>query len=114
VQNLIPEDHEARINFCTWLLQQHDADPNFVNNILFTDESLFSREGTFNYHNYHIWAEENPHAKHVRRFQHRFTINLWAGTLGDSIQFKRTTLHEFPRTKFAGIVGRCTTTTFFE
>jgi hypothetical protein len=85
VQNLIPEDHEARVNFCTWLLQQHDADPNFVNNILFTDESLFSREGTFNCHNYHIWAEENPHAKHVGRFQHRFTINLWAGILGDSI-----------------------------
>jgi hypothetical protein len=72
----MPEDYGAPVNFCTWLLEQHDADPNFVNNILFTHESLFSREGTINNcRNYHIWAEENPHAKHVGRFQHRF-INL--------------------------------------
>jgi hypothetical protein len=28
---------------------------------------------------------ENPHAIHVNAFQHRFSINLWAGILGDSL-----------------------------
>jgi hypothetical protein len=41
----------------------------------------------------------------VGRFQHRFIINLCAGICAP----KRTTLCEFPRTRFAGIVGRCTT-----
>ncbi|RZC40113.1 DDE 3 domain containing protein, partial [Asbolus verrucosus] len=51
--------------------------------ILFTDESYFSRGGTFNAHNYHIWAEENPHAITVRSFQRRFSVNLWGGILGN-------------------------------
>jgi hypothetical protein len=35
--------------------------------------------------NYHVWADENPHAIHVNAFQHRFSINLWPGILGDSL-----------------------------
>jgi hypothetical protein len=40
--------------------------------ILFTDEWFFSRNGTFNIHNYHVWADENPRVIHVNAFQHRF------------------------------------------
>jgi hypothetical protein len=86
VQNLLPEDLPLRVQFCEWLLQQHEANPNFVKSILFTDECFFSRNGTFNIHNYHVWVDENPHhAIHVNAFQHRFSINLWAGILGDSL-----------------------------
>jgi AraC-like DNA-binding protein len=84
LQNLLPEDLPLRVQFCEWLLQQHEANPNFVKSILFTDECFFSRNGTFNIHNYHVWADENPHAIHVNAFQHRFSINLWARILGDS------------------------------
>jgi hypothetical protein len=52
VQNLLPEDLPLRVQFCEWLLQQHEANPNFVKSILFTDECFFSRNGTFNIHNY--------------------------------------------------------------
>jgi hypothetical protein len=76
VQNLLPEDLPPRVQFCEWLLQQHEANPNFVKSILFTDECFFSRNGTFNIH---------PHAIHVNAFQHWFSINLWAGILGDSL-----------------------------
>jgi hypothetical protein len=79
VQNLLSEDLPLRVQFCEWLLQ-HEANPNFVKSILFTDECFFSRNGTFNIHNYHVWADENPHV-----FQHRFSINPWAGILGDSL-----------------------------
>jgi hypothetical protein len=37
VQNLLPEDLPLRLQFCEWLLQQHEAIPNFVKCILFTD-----------------------------------------------------------------------------
>jgi hypothetical protein len=84
VQNLLPEDLPLRVQFCECLLQQHEANPNFVKSISFTDECFFSRNGTFNIHNYHVWADENPHAIHVA-FQHWFSINLWAGILGDSL-----------------------------
>jgi hypothetical protein len=86
VQNLLPEDLPLRVQFCECLLQQHEANPNFLKSILFTDEYFFSRNGTFNIHNYHVWVDENPHhAIHVNAFQHRFIINLWAGILGDSL-----------------------------
>jgi len=54
------EDAEHRIEFCRWLLRQHNKDDRFCTRILFTDESLFTREGIFNVHNVHYWAEENP------------------------------------------------------
>jgi hypothetical protein len=69
IQNLLPEDLPFRVQFCE----------------LFTDECFFSRNGTYNIHNYHVWAEENPDAIHINAFQHRFSINLWAGILGDSL-----------------------------
>jgi hypothetical protein len=85
VQNLLPEDLPLRVQFCEWLLQQHEANPNFVKSILFTGECFFSRNGTFSIHNYHVWADENSHTIHVNAFQHRFSIKLWTGILGDSL-----------------------------
>ncbi|EFN68585.1 hypothetical protein EAG_00194, partial [Camponotus floridanus] len=49
------------------------------------DESIFTRDGTFNTHNYHFWGNENPHQFRVRSFQHRFSINLWAGIHNNTI-----------------------------
>ncbi len=31
----------------------------------------------------HVWATENPRAMRESSFQHRFTINVWAGVVGD-------------------------------
>jgi hypothetical protein len=39
-----------------YLINQNDADPHFLSRILFSDESLFCREGCSNYPNLHIWA----------------------------------------------------------
>jgi hypothetical protein len=41
--------------------------------------------GCSNYHNLHIWAEENPRELFPRGFQHRFSVNLWTGLLGDRL-----------------------------
>jgi hypothetical protein len=85
VQHLQPQDYPARVEFCQWLLRQHADNPNFLDRVIFTDESCFTRNGVFNSRNYHVWAGENPNATRPRAFQHRFSINLWAGILGDRI-----------------------------
>ena len=81
----MPLDYHNRVNFCTWILERHREDPDFVENILFTDESLFTREGTFNTHNLHFYGEENPHLYKIRSYQHKFSINLWAGIYKNSV-----------------------------
>jgi hypothetical protein len=73
VQHLLPEDYPIRREFCLWLINQNDAHPHFLSRILFFDESLF------------CWAEENPRELFPRGFQHRFSVNLWTGLLGDRL-----------------------------
>lgn len=87
VQALLPEDYPRRVEFCQTLVEKCENDNNFVKNILFTDEAKFSRAGIVNLHNTHIWADENPHAIVRFRHQHEFSLNVWAGILGDHLVF---------------------------
>ncbi|GFV03492.1 uncharacterized protein TNCV_5060331 [Trichonephila clavipes] len=57
----------------------------FPDEVLFSDEASFTREGIFNTHNDHIWAVENPHAIRRRAAQIRFSVNVWAGIMGDHL-----------------------------
>jgi Transposase. len=84
VQALNPiNDHQARLVFCRWFLRHDAEDPRFLANILFTDEAGFTRNGVFNFHNTHIWADENPHALIESGHQARFSLNIWMGIVGD-------------------------------
>lgn len=85
VQALKVEDLPRRVRFCQWLLQKNDQDPQFVENLLSTDEATFTRDGIFNSHNTHVWSDENPHAIHEGHFQERFKVNVWAGMVGDQL-----------------------------
>lgn len=82
VQALQPGDPARRQVFCRWLLHKAEEQPNFVNNLLTTDEAGFTRDGVFNMHNTHVWADENPHAIWEHRFQRKFHVNVWAGLVG--------------------------------
>lgn len=64
VHGLLPEDYPRRMVFCRWLLRQHAVNPAFIENILWTDEATFTRNGMFNMHNIHHWADENPRVFH--------------------------------------------------
>lgn len=81
VQELIEPDYQKRINFCQWLVQNESLLPN----VLWTDESQFTKEGVFNFHNSHQWAHANPHATRQNKTQFKFHVNLWAGILGNTI-----------------------------
>ncbi|RLU25237.1 hypothetical protein DMN91_003330, partial [Ooceraea biroi] len=64
VQDLAPGDPPQRLHYCQWLNACIGENTNFLSFVCSTDEKGFSREGTFNPHNAHYWAEENPHVIH--------------------------------------------------
>lgn len=81
VQELLPIDFESRLNFAQTIQERRAADPFFHMNILFTDESCFTRRGITNFHNQHVYAEENPHTVTERHFQREFKLNVWMGII---------------------------------
>lgn len=81
VQHLHDGDYALRTEFCEWIRQNRELHRY----ILFSDEAQFTRDGINNCHNEHRWSEENPHATFERNFQHRFSINVWCGMLGDQL-----------------------------
>lgn len=85
VQELRPDDPPRRLEFCNWIVAAARENERFLGKILSSDEKGFSREGTFNIHNNHYWAEENPHQCHIRGYQQKFSINVWAGILGNCL-----------------------------
>ncbi|KAJ4427786.1 hypothetical protein ANN_25439 [Periplaneta americana] len=86
VQALSPADYPARVSrFCQWFLEQCGVNPNFPALVLFTDEAQFTRDGITNIHNQHVWAYENPRATVPSHHQVRFSLNMWAGIIGDRL-----------------------------
>lgn len=82
VQSLTPDDFQPRRVFCQWMIQRN---VDFTRKILFTDEASFTREGLFNPHNFHQWDDENPKAIVESKHQQRFSLNVWAGIIGDTL-----------------------------
>jgi hypothetical protein len=64
-------------------LQQCALNPFFVSSVLFTVEANFTRIGIMNFHNNHLWAEENPHVIVQSRHQQQFSIIVWRGVVDD-------------------------------
>jgi len=85
VQHLREEDYPRRKRFCEDFLRRVDEDPEFPSRVIFSDESLFTREGIFNSHNMHVWNDENPRTTRTRNYQIRWKINVWAGIMGTKI-----------------------------
>lgn len=71
-------DDARRLQFCHEIRHRIHQDPDFMNKIIFTDESTFGQDEYFNMHNNHYYAEENPHETVVQNHLVRFKINLWA------------------------------------
>lgn len=67
------------------MVEKWRENPNFLNEVLWSDESAFKRDGYINLHNVHSWQLENPHEKREDRSQYQFKINLWSGILNGQI-----------------------------
>lgn len=85
VQKVVAADYQKRMDFYAWLIENSDRDRLFLSKILWTDESQFTKDGCFNYHNEHRWSRENPRATRIASSQHRFSVNVWAGIVGNQI-----------------------------
>lgn len=85
VQELLHLDFDLRLRFCQFINDQMADNVNFNRNILFTDEACFTKRGVTNFHNEHVYAEENPHAIKVNHYQHEFKINVWAGIIDNFV-----------------------------
>jgi hypothetical protein len=79
VHALSPQDFPPWITFCQWFLQHCSTNPNCPASVLFT------RDGTQNFHNQHVWADTNPNATLQSSHQQRFSVNIWAGIVGDHL-----------------------------
>jgi hypothetical protein len=85
VQGLMPHDYHHRLQYCEWLLREHERDPGFLEHILWSDEAAFTREGVFNSHNSHLWAQHNPHVTLEWGRQVSWSITVWAGIIGSCV-----------------------------
>jgi hypothetical protein len=74
VQGLMPHDYHHHLQYCEWLLREHEHVPGFLKHILWLDEATFTCEGVFNSHNSHLWAQHNPHVTHESGHQIRWSI----------------------------------------
>ena len=57
VQTMRPEDFVQRVKFCRWFLHRCVNKADIPLQILFTDETKFTREGVINFRNSHVWTD---------------------------------------------------------
>ncbi|GFX76820.1 uncharacterized protein TNCV_1952611 [Trichonephila clavipes] len=62
VQELLPHDFETRHLFSLQFLARLEIDPEWLWNILWTDEAHFHLDGSVNTHNCRILESDNPHS----------------------------------------------------
>lgn len=85
VQELDANDFQRRLHFCLWANDKLLENPLFFDNVLFSDEATFHKNGYVNLHNFHYYATENPNFIRPLDHQHRWSLNVWAGILGNQI-----------------------------
>jgi hypothetical protein len=95
-QGLVADDLPAQENFCQCFVPQ-SAEHFFVSSVLFADEARFGIDSIINIHNQHQWAEENHQNHHGVihcRHQQQFSINVWAGIVGECLVGPHVSLHQ--------------------
>lgn len=84
-QELLADDPDRRMEFCQTVMEMINDTPEFLNNILFTDEATFCFNGEVNRHNSRYWSRENPHWMREIHTQRQQKVNVWAGIIGDRL-----------------------------
>lgn len=82
IHELNEDDPDRRLQFCEELMLRCDENPNFLNNILFSDEATFCLNGTVHRHNCRYWSRENRHWTQESHSQRRGKLNVWIGIIG--------------------------------
>lgn len=85
VQELNEDDPDRRVEFCEFMMTRIDEDPNFLYNIVFSDEATFQLNGEVNRHNCRYWSDTNPFWMLESHTQYPQKVNVWAGILNDTL-----------------------------
>lgn len=81
-QELKPDDHRMRREFADWALEMLDGDPDFGQNIIFSDEAHFWLSGYVNKQNCRYWSDQQPQIfEEAQMHPQRLTVwcGLWHG-----------------------------------
>ena len=84
LQALQPNDFKLRHEFAIEMLDRIEQNPNYLANVVFSDEATFHTCGKVNRHNVRIWGSEAPHSfrEHVRDSR---KVNVWCALMKDMI-----------------------------
>lgn len=85
VQKLTARQKEERLRFCRYMMEEIERNPNFLNSILWTDESNFSTSRGCHRRNTHHWSDANPFNIQEIQFQGRQSVSVWCGLIGDRV-----------------------------
>lgn len=78
-QELKPSDREKRVEFAAKAIEISAEDPDFIRNIIFTDETTFTLHHTPNRQNTRKRSRVNPRKNDASHTQYSNKVNLWLG-----------------------------------
>lgn len=79
IHRLLEGDAEKRMEFCQIMTEHLDNNPQFSENIIFTDEAIFYLNGRVNRQNTRYWATENPHWADDPKMLNHPRVMVWCG-----------------------------------
>lgn len=78
VHQLMPADHQSRVNYCEAILNLNNEVDDFKSKIIMSDEAHFHLNGYVNKQNLRFWATENPRVMHEEPL-HPLKATVWCG-----------------------------------
>uniref|UniRef100_A0A1B0CLP5 DUF4817 domain-containing protein n=1 Tax=Lutzomyia longipalpis TaxID=7200 RepID=A0A1B0CLP5_LUTLO len=93
-QQLQPQDHQSRLNYCHAFIELNERIDNFRDIILMSDEAHFHLCGGVNKQNMRFWGTENPRVIHEVPL-HSPKVTVWCGIMSN-----RSSLACAPRDSF--------------
>ncbi|GFU26875.1 uncharacterized protein TNCV_4541231 [Trichonephila clavipes] len=88
IQELKPNDHQARRRFVEWAQNEIAVVPDFHKRILFSDEAHFWLNGYVNKQNCRIWSEANPQV-YVETPLHPEKLTVWCALWAGGILLQK-------------------------
>ena len=85
VLNLNDRKKEARVEFCTWVLEQLANDPDFLQMVLFSDEKKFEERTRPNKQNERYWGMVDPLVMDKNRVQGGRSLMCWTGLINGQV-----------------------------
>lgn len=87
MQYLTNDQKQQRLDFCRYMLQKLNEDPDYFYKIFWTDESSFSTAGTFNRKNRGSWENQMRRKRLVKPIKKsgRKTVSVWCGIFKNKI-----------------------------